>query len=259
MASDHGRFIWCELTAPDTAGGKAFYGVVVGWTAHEMPGPDGTYTRFEADGHGVGGMLALSPEMAAEGAPPNWTGYVAVDEVDAAAAKVASLGGSVMRPAADIPGIGRFAIVTDPFGAAFAIMTPAPMEGSQPQAPPKSLGHPAWRELMGGPADQSLAFYGAMFGWKDDGVHDMGPMGAYQLFANQDGQVGGMMKRPDHMPVSAWNYYFQVGDIDAAAGRVTAGGGQVINGPMEVPGGDWVLQGVDPQGAHFALSGHKDG
>ncbi len=86
---------------------------------------------------------------------------------------------------------------------------------------------------------------------------DMGPMGTYQLFANQDGVVGGMMTKPPQLPRPAWLYYFQVGAIDAAAEQIRKGGGQVVNGPMEVPGGDWIIQGVDPTGAMFAVVGTR--
>ena len=255
MSKDHGRFIWCELMTPDVAGATRFYGAVVGWTAHELPGPDGVYTRVEADGYGVGGMMALTAEAASQGVPPNWTGYFAAADVDAAAAKVTRLGGAVMRPAQDIPGIGRFAVVADPFGAVFAMMTPAPMDQQPPQAPPSALGHTAWRELAGGPPEPAFAFYAEMFGWTKSTAHDMGPMGIYQLFNNQDGEVGGMMAKPPEMPGVGWAYYFRVGDIGAAAKRVADAGGQILNGPMEVPGGDWVLQGMDPQGAMFSLLG----
>jgi uncharacterized protein len=57
--------------------------------------------------------------------------------------------------------------------------------------------------------------------------------------------------------VPFWGYYFYVDGIDGAAARVKAAGGQVINGPMEVPGGEWVVQGLDPQGAFFALISTK--
>ncbi|TAJ74567.1 MAG: VOC family protein [Phenylobacterium sp.] len=254
--SDHGRFIWYELMTPDIAGAKAFYGDVVGWTATKMPG-DMEYWVLEADGLGVGGVMLLGEEHKAQGIPPNWTGYVAVDDCDAAAQKATSLGGSVMREPQDIPGIGRFAIVADPTGAVFAIMKPVPPENSRPKPAEGALGHTGWRELYSGPPDTTFLFYAGLFGWTRDEAHDMGPMGVYQLFSNQDGQVGGMMKRPDNVPAACWLYYFKIGDIDAAAGRVKAGGGQVLNGPMETPGGDWVLQGMDPQGAMFCLMGKK--
>ncbi len=255
--SDHGRFIWYELMTPDVAGARAFYGDVVGWTTSQMPGGDMPYWVLEADGYGVGGIMVLGEEHKAAGIPPNWTAYVAVDDADAAVETARSLGGSVMREPQDIPGVGRFAIIADPAGAVLAVMKPTPPPGGRPEAPKDALGHTAWHELYSGPTEATFAFYQGLFGWTKDEVHDLGPMGAYQLFSNQDGQVGGMMQKPDNVPAPCWLYYVRVGDIDAAAARVRGGGGQVLNGPMEVPGGDWVLQGIDPQGAMFCLMGKK--
>ena len=86
---------------------------------------------------------------------------------------------------------------------------------------------------------------------------DMGPAGTYKMFATGGEAVGGIMTKMPEMPVPAWGYYINVDAIDAAVARVTAGGGTVINGPMEVPGGQWIINGVDPQGAMFALVGPK--
>ena len=257
--SDHGRWIWYELITPDMAGAKRFYGDLVGWSAQDMPPMPGAepYSILNADGNGVAGMMNLGEPMKAEGMPPNWTGYICVDDCDAAAAKAKALGGSVRREPLDIPGIGRFAIVADPAGAIFAIMKPIPPEGGRPAPDPAAMGQVAWHELLGAAPETGFDFYGQMFGWTKDEAHDMGPVGAYQLFSNQDGQVGGMMKKPDDAPMACWNFYFRAGDIDAAAGRAKAGGAQILLEPMEVPGGDWVFQGVDPQGAVFSVLGAK--
>jgi len=259
MSDTHGRFIWYELMTPDTAAAKKFYGEVVGWQSQDMPMPDGTYSVLQADGTGVGGMMALTAEASSQGVPPNWTGYVAVDDVDAAAGKAASLGGSVQRPPQDIPGVGRFAIIADPGGAVLAIMTPVPLEQPRPEAPRGTPGHADWHELYAGDLEKASAFYGDLFGWRKESDMDMGAMGPYRLFANQDGRIGGMMGKPEQVPRPAWLYYFKVGDIDAATSRVKAAGGQVLNGPIEVPGGDWIVQAQDPQGAMFALVGTRAG
>ena len=260
MSEHHGRFIWYELMTTDPAAAKRFYGDVVGWTAQDMPTPGDegmTYTILNADGNGVGGLMAIPPEAKAHNAPPCWTGYIAVDDTDAMAQKIKAKGGSVIREPADIPGIGRFAVVADPHGAVFEIMTPLPMDPPRAEVPAGTIGHAGWRELFAGDLEQDFAFYAELFGWKKDQPYDMGPMGTYQLFANQDGVVGGVMNKPSGFQGMGWRYYFRVGPIEAAAQRVKAAGGQVANGPMEVPGGDWVLQGVDPQGAEFALVGTK--
>jgi predicted enzyme related to lactoylglutathione lyase len=86
---------------------------------------------------------------------------------------------------------------------------------------------------------------------------DMGPMGKYQIFTTRTGQAGGMFTKPAQEPQPYWLYYFNVEAIDAAADRVKSAGGQVVNGPMEVPGGAWIINGIDPQGAMFALVAPK--
>ena len=86
---------------------------------------------------------------------------------------------------------------------------------------------------------------------------DMGPMGTYQIFSTKDRQGGGMMKKMALEPVPHWLYYITVDAIDTASERVKSAGGKVVNGPMQVPGGSWIVQGVDPQGAMFALVAPK--
>jgi predicted enzyme related to lactoylglutathione lyase len=253
MTSDQGRFIWYELMTPDVAAAKRFYGDVVGWTAQDMPMPGMTYTVFNADGAGAAGAMALTAEHTAQGIPPNWTGYVFVDDCDAAAAKAKTLGGSMMREPGDIPGVGRFAIIADPHGAVIAIMKPVPPPEARQTVARGTPGHGAWHELYAGDAKTDIPFYQALFGWTETAQHDMGPMGVYHLFGNRDGEVGGMMTKPPHVPHPHWVYYFEVDDINAAASRIRHADGTVLVGPMEVPGGSWIVQACDPQGAHFAL------
>jgi predicted enzyme related to lactoylglutathione lyase len=118
-----------------------------------------------------------------------------------------------------------------------------------------------WHELMTTDWEAGLAFYGELFGWQKADAMDMGPMGTYQLFADSRekdcGAVGGMMNLLPNLPRPVWGFYFIVDAIDPAVERVKEGGGQVLNGPMEVPGGAWIINAVDPQGAHFSLVGAK--
>ena len=253
MTSDQGRFIWYELMSPDVAAAKRFYAEALGWTAQDMPMPDMTYTVFNADGAGVAGAMTLTSEHTAQGIPPNWTGYVFVDDCDAAAARAKKLGGSVMREPDDIPGVGRFAIIADPHGAVIAIMKPVPPPEARPEVARGTPGHGSWHELYAGDAAVDIPFYQSLFGWTETGRHDIGPAGIYHLFGNADGQVGGMVTKPPHIPHPHWAYYFEVDDINAAADRVKQAGGTVLMGPMEVPDGSWIVQASDPQGAHFAL------
>jgi predicted enzyme related to lactoylglutathione lyase len=253
MSDDHGRFIWYELMTPDLEDAKRFYGEVVGWTAQEIPMEGGAYTMLSMNGEGVGGAMPLSDAHKAQGVPPNWTAYVCVDDCDAAAEKAKRLGGAVMNPPTDIPGIGRFAIIADPHGAVIAIMKPVPPSQARRRPGRGELGYAGWHELYAGDAGADIPFYEQLFGWKETQQHDMGPMGVYHLFGNADGEVGGIMTKPQQIPVASWEYYFEVDDADAAAERVKTAGGAVVQGPMDVPGGTRVVQCTDPQGAHFAL------
>ncbi|MBW9115884.1 VOC family protein [Rhizobium cauense] len=257
MASDtHGKFIWCELMTPDTAAAAKFYGSVVGWTTKEMPMEDlpSPYTIFEANGLGVAGMMTFPAELEGQGIPPNWTGYVAVDDVDRSAKDFEANGGKIRRAPEDIPTVGRFAVVADPHGAVLCIMTPLPMEGDTGWEPKMGEpGHIGWHELMAGNMEEAFAFYSKLFGWTKDHDFDMGEMGAYRIFAEHGTQIGGMMTKPADVPVCYWGYYFNVPAIDSAIERVNAGGGKVVFGPMEVPGGSWVINAIDPQGAYFCL------
>ena len=85
----------------------------------------------------------------------------------------------------------------------------------------------------------------------------MGPMGLYQLFSAGREPIGGMMNKMDAGSASLWRYYFNTDDIDAAARRIADHNGEVLNGPHQVPGGSWILHGLDPQGATFALVGPR--
>jgi predicted enzyme related to lactoylglutathione lyase len=105
----------------------------------------------------------------------------------------------------------------------------------------------------------AMKFYQEAFGWQPSEQMDMGPGGKYQMFNRPHGMIGGIMNKPKEM-VNAppnWLIYFRVPDVDAAAERIKENGGKILNGPMEVPGGDRVLSAADPQGAAFGLHARK--
>lgn len=251
-----GSFIWYELLTTDMTAAGRFYRSVIGWDVNtEAMGGD--YQLFEVPGAGraVGGMMLLTEEMKRDGVPPNWTGYVEVDDVDAMAARFRELGGTVRKGPAEIPGIGRFAVVADPQGAVILIFKPYPMENAPPPVT-MSPGFVGWHELYAADGAAALDFYGKVFGWTRHDVMDMGAMGKYYLFAVNGQLTGGMMDKPTEMPMPAWGYYFIVDDIDAACRRVKDGGGTIVEEPMEVPDG-FAAQARDPQGAWFGLAGPR--
>jgi predicted enzyme related to lactoylglutathione lyase len=254
MTSTHGRFVWYELMTTETEAAKAFYCEVVGWDSRDMPAPGMTYTLFTAQDGQAAGLMPQSEEARKAGYPPVWLGYVGVDDVDEAVIRVTDLGGTVHHVATDIPGVGRFAVIADPQSAVLGLMQWAsPGPGDAPVPEPMTLGHTGWHELMAVEWPKALAFYSALFGWTAAEAVEMGEMGTYQLFAAGGQTTGGMFNKPPSVPVPFWLYYFCVDDIQTAAGRVTKAGGQIMNGPMQVPGGSWIVQCMDPQGAMFAL------
>ncbi|MDB5407972.1 MAG: Glyoxalase/bleomycin resistance protein/dioxygenase [Rhodospirillales bacterium] len=253
----HGSFVWYELMTTDTKAAKAFYGNVIGWGAQNADQPGMEYAMFTAGEIPVAGLMTLPEEARKAGGRPGWIGYVAVDDVDASAKQAAEAGGTVHRQPSDIPGVGRFAIIADPQGAVIALFKGSDAMQSPPPVAPKTPGHAGWRELMAVDGEAAFAFYSKLFGWTKDVPFDMGPMGLYHIFKVGDVQTGGMMTKPATVPAPFWGYYFYVDGIDAAVERVKAAGGQIVNGPHEVPGGEWIVQGLDLQGALFALLSTK--
>jgi hypothetical protein len=265
MANKHGDFIWYELLTSDADAAGEFYGKVVGWTSTNSGQQEMDYRFFSSgDGSdnkdGVGGYMAITPEMAQGGARPAWIGYIAVDDVDASAAAITAAGGSVLMPAMDLDGVGRMAMVADPQGAPFYIMKGVSDEESHSFAATEpKVGHCAWNELASSDPEGAKAFYTSQFGWSKDGEMDMGPMGKYEFMKVSGDRfaVGGLWKATPDMPMSAWSFYFRVPDIDAAVTTIKAEGGQVWQDPIEIPGGDFSINGSDPQGAAFGLVGPR--
>jgi predicted enzyme related to lactoylglutathione lyase len=248
------RFVWYELLTTDLAAADAFYRKVVGWTSERAAQAEPVYHVMSAPTGPAAGIMELPEALRAAGRPPHWLGYVGVADVDAAARSVEQGGGKVHRKPADIPSVGRFAVVADPQGAIFALFAPEGGEG-EATAPGPGPGQGGWNELFAADGPGAFDFYSTQFGWTKDRAVDMGEMGIYQLFAAGGPAIGGIMTKPPQIPTPVWQYYFNVRDIDKAVGLVTANGGQVLMGPMQVPGGSWIAQCVDPQGAHFAVVG----
>jgi len=127
----HGEICWTELSTRNSEAAKSFYTELFGWTIKESKALEGN--NEECSGAGMkydehylgdkpqGGIYQMGEEFGE--APSHWMSYVAVDDVDASAAKVTELGGSICVPPTDIPNVGRFAVINDPTGAAISIIT----------------------------------------------------------------------------------------------------------------------------------------
>lgn len=245
-----GDFVWYELAADDLDAAQAFYERISAWKIEPsgMPGID--YRLAQAGERQVAGMMAIR-DMKAD-LKPSWRGFIAVDDVDAMTGRIKEAGGTVCFGPEDIPGIGRFAACNDPQGAFFLIF-----RGTGEPAPdldPATPGAIGWHELTTSDWEEAWSFYSGLFGWAKEIAVDMGEMGTYQTFTINGIHAGGMMTAPGQ---PAWRYYITVTDIDAAAKAITDGGATIQMGPHEVPGGAWIVMGLDPQGAAFAVSGPK--
>lgn len=251
MGQPHGRFLWYELMTTDMDAASAFYANVLGWGARDASMPGLAYRLLTIEDAPIAGMMSLPEEARHAGVAPHWTGYVGVDDVDAAAMRAEALGGKIYVPPADVADVSRFSIIADPQGATLALI-----KGLKPgEAPPPvlgALGQVGWHELLAANWEKVFAFYAALFGWRKAEAQQ-GAMGAYQQFSAAGETIGGMFTKPPTLPLPFWLYYFNVADIEAAARRVEAGGGEILFGPVEVPGGPWIVHCSDPQGAIFAL------
>ncbi|HEX3842956.1 MAG TPA: VOC family protein [Steroidobacteraceae bacterium] len=245
-AEIRGRFVWHELMTTDPQAAGAFYSKVLPWKTQPSGMPD--YTLWVAGKTQTGGLMAQPESARQAGAPPSWLVYIGTPDVDATAAAAERLGGRVLKAPADIPNVGRFAVLSDPQGATFAVFTPAsaPAGGAPPS-------HFSWHELATSDQQGALAFYSELFGWLRGPAHDMGPAGTYQLIEHGSTQVGGLYKLMDASKPPHWLTYIQVGSVDKAAAAAKAAGGRVTQGPMEVPGGSRIAQILDPQGGAFAV------
>ena len=255
MANAKGDFIWYELVTTDADAAQRFYGEVVGWTAADSGVAGIDYRLLEAGDGYAGGLMQLSPDMQAGGARPMWLGYVGVPDVDTAVEDWVAAGGSVRMPAMDVPEVGRMALLADPDGALISVMRGASDETSDVfrTADPR---HVRWNELAAADDVAALAFYGERFGWTCKGAMPMGEMGNYSFIAASGVTIGAVM-RAQGGSGARWMFYFGVEDIDAAAAKVREGGGEVLDGPHEIPGGEFSLHGRDPQGAAFGLVGPR--
>jgi predicted enzyme related to lactoylglutathione lyase len=231
-----GRFCWYELMTTDPGAAPSFYGDVVGWGTQGWDGGGMPYTMWMNGEAAVGGIMQLPEEAIAGGAPPHWLIYISTADVASTTEKATELGATVLMGPMDIPEVGIISVIADPQGAVFCAYQPA--TGTPGHDGPPAMGEFSWHELATNDWEAAWGFYATLFDWQLDHDMDMGPMG---------------INRPPEMPVCAWMPYARVADVDAACAKVTELGGQVLSGPMEVPGGDMVAQCMDPQGAAFAI------
>jgi predicted enzyme related to lactoylglutathione lyase len=254
-ASVLGRPLWYELITSDVKAAEAFYTSVLEWGLVPLEGSPQRYDMWMREGDeavAVGGVMAMPAGL---NLPPHWGMYIGVPNLEEAVAKIERLGGSAVADAIAVPSIGRMRTMRDPQRAVFSVYEPA--SSPNPEAPPE-IGDISWLELQTTDAAAALTFYTEVFGWKAGDAIDMGPMGKYHEFGRTS-LLGGMMNKGPEMAQMPphWGLYIRVPDVDEGAELVKANGGRILNGPMDVPGGDRVVNCMDPQGAAFSLHQKK--
>jgi predicted enzyme related to lactoylglutathione lyase len=235
---------WADLQTTDQEGAKAFYGGLFGWSFDDQPTPQGaTYSMGRIDGRSVAAIAPQTAEMAAQGVPPTWNVYLAVDDVDATTAAVAAAGGTVAMEPFDVMDAGRMSFVADPSGAFVGLWQAGRHIGSELTNVPGAI---TWNELITTDAGAALPFYDTVLGLRSETV-PFGPGFSYTMFVVDGRQVGGSTPPQAEGVPNHWNVWFATADADATAARATELGGTVLVAPMDMPVGRMCVI-RDPQG-----------
>src|SRR6187399_883912 len=245
-----GRFVWHQLMTRDVPGAKDFYSGLVGWNAQPWP-LDPNYTVCHAAEVPVAGIMEMPADLPPDVAS-HWIQYIGTRDVDATAEAAVRAGGSILKPPSDMAGAGRYAVLSDPQGAVFAIIDPENARPDHVGTPP--LGAFSWHELATSDNEAAFAFYSGLFGWDAMARMDMGPTGIYLVFGENGVQRGGMYIKPaDWAAPPNWMPYAHVPNVDVSVANLESVGGQILVEPMDVPGGSRIASLTDPAGAPFAI------
>ncbi len=233
-----GMFCWIELATNDAAAAKTFYTSLFGWTANDMPIPDGVYTMWQKNGHDLGAMYQ------SKDIPPNWASYVNVASVDDSAKKAQSLGANLIAPPFDVMDVGRMAVVADPQGATFCLWQAKKHIGATIRDEANTL---CWNELMTSDIVVARDFYKGLFGWN----LELSPQ--YTEIHVGPVPVGGMMQITADMMGTPpnWAPYFSVDDCDGTVAKAKSLGAQIYVPPTDIPNVGRFSVIADPQGAMF--------
>lgn len=241
---------WDELHTKDREKAEAFYNTLFGWTVTPVEmSPEYTYHLLNrAD---TGEMFAGSHQQGPDEAdqPSFWLVSLATDDVDKATLKSSELGATVIMEPADIPGTGRFAVLTDPQGAAYCILSYA--EGGAPPDRGSGPGCIIWHELVTSDAAASANFYSSIFGYEAKEEDWEGLKGT--LFKQDGKELANILPKPSPEAPDAWVFYVEVSDAQATADLAVASGGSVIAPPFALPPLGVLGWLADPTGAVFGV------
>ncbi|MFC4336673.1 VOC family protein [Salininema proteolyticum] len=255
MLTNHfldGQPSWADVSGEDVPALAAFYEKVFGWQFISGGPEAGGYGMFTLDGKTV---AAAGP---CQENGPNWMLYFQTSDADETVARIEEAGGTVRQPVMQVFDAGRLAQATDPTGADFAVWEPMEVKGLD------LVTHPGaffWTELYTGDARKAKDFYQSVFGWRynDQQMAPEDPMDVYSIVSvdgDEDKAQGGLVQLPESMLAESgpyWQPYFFVTDCDAVARAATEAGGQILMGPLSMPGVGRLASLTDPQGALFSV------
>ena len=238
---------WVDLQTTDQAGAKQFYGELFGWSYNDLPIDEANgvyYSMATLKGSDVAAIAPSSDDQVAAGVPPHWNSYVSVDDVEAAAARVAPAAGTVIASPFDVLDAGRMAVIQDPTGAIFQLWQAKNHIGATLVNEPGAF---SWSELITPDVPKAAAFYEKVFGWGSDTHAGEMPYTEFKL----DGEsIAGAMNPPMPGIPPMWGIYFSTADTDATVAKAKSLGGAVFSEPMDIEPGRFAVL-ADPQGAMF--------
>jgi hypothetical protein len=245
--------VWHEVGTTDLTAGADFYAQIAGWKT-ESWSQNPSYKLFVTRREPRAGLYLINESPNTLTPPPHWLSYIGTPDVDATVRQAVELGGKVMVPAYNVPSVGRMAHLQDPQGALFAVSS---QERRSKYTDPQ-LGDFSWHELLTSNWQTAFDFYSKLFAWEKMDAIDMGPQGTYQIFGTGGRQLGGIFN-PGGLPPGGplWIPYIMVVDARRSSETAREFGATIVQGPMEVPGGDWVFTGIDRHGAMFAAHSKK--
>jgi hypothetical protein len=246
-----GSFCWIELHTSDQNAAKTFYAALFGWEPHDNPmGPNDFYTEFKLQGREAAAACTLRPEHRAQGVPPHWAIYIAVENADAATAKAGQLGGKILAPAFDVMDAGRMAIIQDPTGAQFCVWQANKNTGIRIANVHGTL---CWADLSTPDVKRASDFYSSLFGWQI--AADRKDPSGYLHIKNGEHFIGGVPPSKYRQPGTPphWMAYFLADDVDASAAKAKEMGANFYVPPMTDEGVGRMAVIADPQGAVFAI------
>ena len=243
-----GKFVWFDLFTQDLQSAERFYGALFGWSFQDTASGGNKVKTIVKNGVPIANAVYLEPQADKKNTP-RWLSYMSVENVDQASTLAEQNKGSIYMPPKDLPARGRVAVVIDPEGAIFAIVTTS--EGDPPDQD-YIENHWISSELWTTDPDRALQFYDRLVGYELRLIN-VGADSTYNLLVRNDQPRAGMVKIPWDDVEPSWVPYIAVADAPATAEKAVLAGGKLLVEPdVSIREGRLAII-ADPSGAVFAI------